>query len=86
LREDLGHHDVSNDVPGETTGRLVAKESGIAAEIDAAVAVFEYLDVTVTERVEDGVNIDDGDAVLKVEGAAKEVLRADRVALTSSPP
>ncbi|MDL0140783.1 nicotinate-nucleotide diphosphorylase (carboxylating), partial [Halobacterium salinarum] len=31
LREDLGHHDVTNDVPGETTGRLVAKQAGVAA-------------------------------------------------------
>ena len=37
LREDLGHHDVTNDVPGETTGRLVATESGVATRTRRAV-------------------------------------------------
>ena len=29
LKEDLGHHDVTNQVPGETSGRLLAKEDGV---------------------------------------------------------
>jgi nicotinate-nucleotide pyrophosphorylase (carboxylating) len=81
LREDLGHHDVTNDVPGETTGRLVAKESGVAAGIDAAERVFDYLDVDVTERVAEGSRIDAGEVVLRVAGPAKAVLRGERVAV-----
>lgn len=81
LREDLGHHDVTNDVPGETTGRLVVKEAGVTAGLDAATAVFGYLGVEVTKRVKDGTRIDEGDAVLRVEGAAQNVLRAERVAV-----
>ena len=81
LREDLGHHDVTNDVPGETTGRLVATESGVAAGIDAAAAVFEYLGVGVTDRVEAGETVEAGDAVLRVEGDASAVLRGERVAV-----
>ena len=81
LREDLGHHDVTNDVPGETTGRLVATESGVAAGIDAAAAVFEYLDVGVTDRIEAGETIEAGDAVLRVGGDASAVLRGERVAV-----
>ena len=81
LREDLGHHDVTNDVPGETTGRLVATESGIAAGIDAAAAVFEYLDVRVTDHIEAGDRLEAGDAVLRVEGDASAVLRGERVAV-----
>jgi len=81
LREDVGHHDVTNQVPGETTGRLVAKESGIAAGLDAATAVFDYLGVTVADRVEDGTAIEVGDVVLRVEGPAREVLRGERVAV-----
>ena len=81
LREDLGHHDVTNDVPGETTGRLVARESGVAAGIDAAAAVFEYLDVGVTDRIEAGDRLEAGDAVLRVEGEASAVLRGERVAV-----
>ncbi|QRV16530.1 carboxylating nicotinate-nucleotide diphosphorylase [Haloterrigena salifodinae] len=81
LREDVGHHDVTNQIPGETTGRLVAKESGVAAGLEAAAAVFEYLDIAVTDRLEDGTSVEEGDELLRVEGAAREVLRGERVAV-----
>jgi nicotinate-nucleotide pyrophosphorylase (carboxylating) len=81
LREDLGHHDVTNQVPGETEGRLVAKEVGVAAGLDAAIAVFEYLDCTAERQVETGDRIDAGDTVLMVDGPAREVLRGERVAV-----
>jgi len=81
LREDLGHHDVTNQVPGETAGRLVAKEAGVAAGFDAARAVFEYLDCAAERRVETGERIAAGDVVLTVDGPAREVLRGERVAV-----
>jgi nicotinate-nucleotide pyrophosphorylase (carboxylating) len=81
LGEDLGHHDVTNDVPGETDGRLVAKEAGVAAGIDAAEAVFSHLDVAVVERVEDGTDLEAGDVALRVHGSAQDVLRAERAAV-----
>ncbi|OLZ42046.1 nicotinate-nucleotide diphosphorylase (carboxylating) [Natrinema saccharevitans] len=81
LREDVGHHDVTNRVPGETTGRLVAKESGVAAGLEAAEAVFDYLDVTVTDRLEDGTEIEPGDELCRVDGPARDVLRGERVAV-----
>jgi len=81
LREDLGHHDVTNDVPGETTGRLVVKESGVAAGLDAAVAVFDYLGPDAEPIVENGDRIEAGDTILRVEGAAQDVLRGERVAV-----
>jgi nicotinate-nucleotide pyrophosphorylase (carboxylating) len=81
LREDVGHHDVTNQVPGETAGRLVAKESGVAAGLEAAAAVFDYLDVTVIDRLEDGAEIEPGDELCRVEGPAREVLRGERVAV-----
>ena len=81
LREDLGHHDVTNEVPGETTGRLVATESGVAAGLDAAAAVFEYLDVAVTDRLGAGDPVESGETLLRVEGAASSVLRGERVAV-----
>jgi len=81
LREDIGHHDVTNDVPGETTGRLVAKEKGVAAGIGAAAAVFEHLGVTVAATVDDGTELSAGDVVLETDGPARETLRAERVAV-----
>jgi len=91
LREDVGHHDVTNDVPGETEGRLVAKESGTVAGLDAANAVFDYLGCEVrstskrggeaAEQVADGDRIEAGDTVLEVTGPARDVLRGERVAV-----
>jgi nicotinate-nucleotide pyrophosphorylase (carboxylating) len=81
LREDIGHHDVTNQVPGETTGRLVAKEDGTVAGLDAARAVFEYLDCEVRESAAAGDRIAAGDAVLRVAGPAREILRGERVAV-----
>ena len=79
--EDIGHHDVTNDVRGETTGRFVAKESGVAAGIDAAAAVFDHLGVVADRQVADGDAIDAGDVVLTTSGSARETLRAERVAV-----
>jgi nicotinate-nucleotide pyrophosphorylase (carboxylating) len=81
LQEDLGHHDVTNHVPGETTGRLVAKEAGVAAGLDAATAVFDYFDVAVERAVESGDRIDAGEVVLRTEGSARDTLRGERVAV-----
>jgi len=81
LREDLGHHDVTNDVPGETEGRLVAKESGVAAGLDAARAAFDYLGVDATPSATAGETVDAGDVLLQVEGPARDVLRGERVAV-----
>ncbi|WP_458205984.1 nicotinate-nucleotide diphosphorylase, partial [Haladaptatus sp. NG-SE-30] len=81
LREDVGHHDVTNHVPGETTGRLVARESGVAAGLDAAVAVFDYLDCDASTLVETGSSIEADDTVLEVRGPATDVLRGERVAV-----
>jgi len=81
LAEDLGHHDVTNDVPGETAGRLVAKEDGVAAGLEAALAVFSYLGVDAVATVDAGDCIEVGDTVLEVEGSAQAVLRGERVAV-----
>jgi nicotinate-nucleotide pyrophosphorylase (carboxylating) len=81
LQEDIGHHDVTNDVTGETTGRLVAKESGVAAGINAAGAVFEHLGVEADREVTDGDAVDAGETVLTTSGSARETLRAERVAV-----
>jgi nicotinate-nucleotide pyrophosphorylase (carboxylating) len=80
LGEDVGHHDVTNDVSGETTGRLVATESGTVAGLAAAAAVFSYLDLAVECPAADGDAVDPGETVLRVSGSARAVLRGERVA------
>lgn len=81
LTEDLGHHDVTNDVPGELTGRLVATEDGVAAGLDTASRVFDYLGVAIEDGVEDGERLSAGDVALQVSGPAQAVLRGERVAV-----
>ncbi|MXR41604.1 carboxylating nicotinate-nucleotide diphosphorylase [Halobaculum sp. WSA2] len=81
LREDLGHHDVTNDVPGETEGRLVAREGGVAAGLEAAVRVFEFLGANATAAVESGEEIASGETVLRTAGPARATLRGERVAV-----
>ncbi|MFB6207520.1 MAG: carboxylating nicotinate-nucleotide diphosphorylase [Haloglomus sp.] len=81
LREDVGHHDVTNQVPGEVRGHLVATDDGVAAGIDAAVAVFEYLDVAVDRRVAAGDHVAAGDDLLVATGPARAVLRGERPAV-----
>ncbi|WP_158055855.1 carboxylating nicotinate-nucleotide diphosphorylase [Halorussus halophilus] len=82
LAEDVGHRDVTNHVPGWTTGRLVAKESGVVAGLDAAKAVFDYLDVSTGDTpVEGGDRVSTGETILEVNGPAESVLRGERVAV-----
>ena len=81
LQEDLGHHDVTNQVPGRTKGVLLAKEDGVVAGLDAASAVFEYLDVECEIPVHEGDRIEANQAVLEVSGRARDVLRGERVAV-----
>jgi nicotinate-nucleotide pyrophosphorylase (carboxylating) len=81
LQEDVGHHDVTNQVPGETTGRLVARERGVAAGLNAAVAVFDYLGVDASASVAEGDRIERGETVLETTGPARETLRGERVAV-----
>lgn len=82
LTEDVGHHDVTNDIPGTTTGRLVSNEHGTIAGLDAAVAVFDYLgDCNVEALVETGEPIEPGTTVLTVDGPASDVLRGERTAV-----
>ena len=79
--EDVGHHDVTNDVPGTAEGRLVATEAGTIAGLGAGQAVFEYVDVDAELLAADGDSIESGEALLTVSGSARDVLRAERVAV-----
>ncbi|SEO26874.1 nicotinate-nucleotide pyrophosphorylase [carboxylating] [Halogranum amylolyticum] len=81
LREDLGHRDVTNHVPGDTDGRLVAKGYGVVAGLEEALAVFDYLDIDAERTVDVGSRVAPGDVVLRVAGPARDVLRGERVAV-----
>lgn len=81
LAEDIGHHDVTNDLPGETEGRLVAKEAGVVAGLEAARAVFEYLDCSIEVFVDAGDTVEQGEDVFVARGPARAVFRGERAAV-----
>ena len=88
LVEDLGRAgDITTDaiVPATTTirGAITARRSGIVAGTDAAALAFRLLDPEASCRIErpDGARVDDGGVILRVEGNARSVLSAERVAL-----
>lgn len=88
LEEDLGRAgDVTTDalVPAGLVARaaVVARAPGTVAGTRAAVIAFRLMDpaVACTIDVEDGGSVAPGDAVLRVEGPARAILSAERVAL-----
>ncbi|WP_407526803.1 carboxylating nicotinate-nucleotide diphosphorylase [Methylobacterium oryzisoli] len=88
LLEDLGRAgDLTTDaiVPAEArfTGAIVARQAGVVAGTDAAALAFGLLDPAVAVRVAcpDGTRVGPGDAVIRLDGPARAILSAERVAL-----
>ena len=88
LLEDLGRAgDITTDavIPADARlrGAIVAREPGVVAGVDAAVLAFTLIDPAITVAVErpDGSQVDRGEAVLRLEGPARSILSAERVAL-----
>lgn len=87
LREDAGDGDHSSlsCVPAEATkrARMLVKQAGILAGVEVALVVFEEVDpeLKVEVLIQDGTRIEVGDIVLTVEGSARSILLAERLAL-----
>jgi nicotinate-nucleotide pyrophosphorylase (carboxylating) len=87
LAEDLGAGDVTTEllVPRDVTVRatLVARTAGVACGLDLARATFLELDPTLEIRlaVADGDPVEAGTALLEIQGPARPILSAERVAL-----
>lgn len=88
LTEDLGRAgDVTSDavIPPGTRARavMVAREAGVAAGLDAAATAFALVDpdLAIAAPVRDGAEIAPGEALMMVEGEARAILAAERVAL-----
>ena len=88
LAEDLGRGgDITSDsiIPTETCARVVmaARQEGIIAGLDAAETAFRLIDSTlVIKRLKpEGAEVRAGDEVMEVEGRARSILTAERVAL-----
>ena len=87
LEEDLDSGDVTSlgAVPeaARAAARLVAKEAGVVAGLDLFVCAFELRDpeARVTRRVDDGDAVVVGQELVRIEGRARALLEAERVAL-----
>ncbi len=88
LEEDLGiAGDLTTDaiVDGARTvkGRIVARQSGRLAGIRVATDAFGLLESTIriSDVIEDGVDVQPDDCLARVEGSARAILSAERVAL-----
>ncbi|AYO85417.1 carboxylating nicotinate-nucleotide diphosphorylase [Methylobacterium brachiatum] len=88
LVEDLGRAgDITTDAivpPGERMrGVIASRQAGVISGTDAASIAFGLIDPAVTVTVErgDGARVSPGDVVLRLEGPARAILTAERVAL-----
>jgi len=87
IREDIGEGDITTDffVPeiARALGRIVAREKAVVAGIETAEEVFRRIDPTLRfqSNRNDGADVDSGDAVMEIRGAARSILKAERVAL-----
>jgi nicotinate-nucleotide pyrophosphorylase (carboxylating) len=88
LLEDLGRAgDITTDavIPADARlrGAIVAREPGVVAGMDAALLAFTLIDPAVAVAVDrpGGSRVERGDAVLRVDGPARSILSAERVAL-----
>ena len=88
LREDLGEAgDITSSacIPEDAQARAViaARKPGVIAGIDLARAAFRLVEPAIEIEIEkgDGAKLAKGDAVMRINGPARGVLSAERVAL-----
>jgi nicotinate-nucleotide pyrophosphorylase (carboxylating) len=87
LKEDIGGGDITSRaiVPANLnyTARLVAKQSGIIAGLDVAIACFEQFDSNMQFDMHylDGDRIDKDAVIGTISGSARGILAAERTAL-----
>ncbi len=85
LAEDLGKGDVTSDTlfgAGlKARAEVTAKQKGVLAGIVEAVMVFNEVGVKAKIMRKDGASVSPGDVILSLEGPARKILAAERVAL-----
>jgi nicotinate-nucleotide pyrophosphorylase (carboxylating) len=86
LAEDIGSGDLTSTYfvgPGIRSARIFAKEPAVAAGVETAAEVFRRVDpkLAITIVRPSSTSLEPGDTVLKVSGATRSILTAERVAL-----
>ncbi len=85
LADDIGQGDVSAAaaIPSNLTvkAEIIAKEDGVAAGIEEATFLAEYLGLIVKTKVADGEKIKNKQVLMKISGDAQTILSAERTVL-----
>ncbi|HLI88805.1 MAG TPA: carboxylating nicotinate-nucleotide diphosphorylase [Ktedonobacteraceae bacterium] len=87
LEEDGAWADITtlSTVPEDqpATASIIARQAGVIAGLDVAIATFRMLDprVAVEALVHDGTAVQPGDVLAHLQGLARSLLSAERVAL-----
>jgi nicotinate-nucleotide pyrophosphorylase (carboxylating) len=87
LLEDLGYRgDITSEsiIPSSKKARAVmrARKGGIVSGIDAALLAFRLTDPSLKiDSIAEGTALESGQTILSVEGSARSILMAERVAL-----
>ncbi len=88
LKEDLGHgFDVTSQllIPAQETAKAIIKsrEDGILAGLIVALSAFSLTDIDFDMEIhaQDGAKIEAGDTIATIEGPARSLLTAERIAL-----
>src|SRR5437660_4923986 len=66
-----------------STGSIVARQAGVVAGLAVAAETFRVLDerVSIELLVQDGASVQAGEGLLRLQGPARSLLSAERVAL-----
>jgi nicotinate-nucleotide pyrophosphorylase (carboxylating) len=83
IDEDSGYNDISSSIVPDCKAQaeVIAREDGVVAGLAEATQVFEYFDVLSTTDFTDGSSIKKNDVLLILDGGARSILRAERLAL-----
>jgi nicotinate-nucleotide pyrophosphorylase (carboxylating) len=87
IQEDIGEGDVTTEsfVPADlrASAQIIVHEKAIIAGTETAAAVFHRVDPAVRPRVirADSSEVEAGDVIIEIDGLARSILKAERVAL-----
>jgi nicotinate-nucleotide pyrophosphorylase (carboxylating) len=83
VEEDIGYDDVScNIIPDcRVSAEVLAKEFGIVAGLSEATQIFEYFEVFPATDFQDGDMVKENDIIFNLDGGARSILKAERLAL-----
>lgn len=87
LQEDIGAGDLTTEYfispATQVTARIVVHESAVIAGTETAAQTFARMDASLRTNIltPDGSAVDTGTTVLEIQGAARSILTAERVAL-----